>query len=78
MKTMKTVKTAMAMKTVNTAKEMKTVKAMQTVKAMKAMKTVTAMKAMKQQHSSFYEPLELQNSKPQHSRKKSQVCCPLS
>jgi len=75
MKMMKTVKTAMAMKTVNTAKEMKTVKAMQTVKAMK---TATAMKAMKQQHSSFYEPLELQNSKPQHSRKKSQVCCPLS
>jgi hypothetical protein len=54
---------------------MKTVK---TVKTAKAMKTVTAMKAMKQQHSSFYEPLQLQNSKPQHPRKKPQVCCPLS
>jgi hypothetical protein len=57
---------------------MKTVKTVKTVKTAKAMKTVTAMKAMKQQHSSFYEPLQLQNSKPQHSRKKPQVCCPLS
>jgi hypothetical protein len=48
------------------------------IQLMKTVKTVTAMKAMKQQHSSFYEPLQLQNSKPQHSRKKPQIYYPLS
>jgi hypothetical protein len=50
----------------------------QLMKTVKTVKTVKTAKAMKQQHSSFYEPLQLQNSKPQHSRKKPQVCCPLS
>jgi hypothetical protein len=57
---------------------MKTMKTMKTVKTAKEMKTVKAMETVKQQHPSFHEPQQLQNSKPQHSRKKPQVCCPLS